>query len=207
MAEGIDIFVKYQTVTDWQAVRRAGYSFCYVKVSDGDENRPDNGYGPAGRAAGLAMGAYHYAQFGDPVAQADRLVSRAEAAGLTDLAPALDLEDPFTPGQAAVDFAVAFVRRVAQRGHLPCLYGNNTMLATVRGPVLAAVPQTIIWAARYGAAPTVVHDIWQWSSSGHVPGITAGSVDLNRGPIPANQPPPASPAAPSTRTPIAVLED
>src|SRR6187399_1804991 len=101
MPDGIDIYTKYQDVHDWRAVRGAGIEFAYVKVSDGDEDRPDNGYGPAGRAAGLAMGAYHYGQPGDPVAQADRLIHRAAAAQLLDLAPALDLEDPFAPGQRA----------------------------------------------------------------------------------------------------------
>src|SRR2546421_3620377 len=91
MAEGIDIYTKYQQVTDWRAVRNGGYEFAYVKVSDGDSNRDDGGYGPAGRRAGLAMGAYHYAQPGDPIAQANRLVDRAQAAGLLDLAPALEI--------------------------------------------------------------------------------------------------------------------
>lgn len=188
MTEGIDVFTLYQDVRDWRAVRGAGYEFCYVKVSDGDEDRADNGYGPAGHSAGLAMGAYHYAQFGDPVTQAERLVHRVEAAGLTDLAPALDLEDPFGPDRRASDFAIAFLRRVAELGHRPCLYGNNTMLNAVLGPVKAAVPETLVWAARYGGAPTVPYDVWQWSSSGSVPGISAGSVDLNRGVIPVDAP-------------------
>jgi GH25 family lysozyme M1 (1,4-beta-N-acetylmuramidase) len=188
MADGIDVFTLYQDVRDWHAVRGAGYEFCYVKVSDGDEDRADNGYGPAGRSAGLAMGAYHYAQFGDPVAQAERLVHRAETAGCTDLAPALDLEDPFGPDQRATDFAIAFLRRVSELGHRPCLYGNNNILDTVLGPAKAAVPESLVWAARYGASPTVPYDVWQWSSSGTVPGISASSVDLNRGVIPVDAP-------------------
>jgi GH25 family lysozyme M1 (1,4-beta-N-acetylmuramidase) len=183
MAQGVDVYTRYQNVTDWPAVRRAGYEFCYVKVSDGDEDRDDGGYGPAGRAAGLAMGAYHYAQFGDPVAQATRLVGRVAAAGLADLAPALDLEDPFGPDRQAIDFAVAFLQRVQELGHRPCLYSNNTILTTVLGPARAAVPATVIWAARYGAEPTVPYDVWQFSSSGSVAGIS-GAVDLNRGVIP-----------------------
>jgi len=186
VAKGIDVFTKYQNVTDWYAVRNAGYEFCYVKVSDGTETRDDDGYGPAGRAAGLAMGAYHYAETGDPVAQANLLVDRAVAAGLTDLAPALDLESPFTPDQAAIDFAIAFLGQVRARGHTPCLYGNNNMLSTVLAPAKAAVPETRVWVARYGAGPTVAYDVWQWSSSGSVPGISAGAVDLNRGTIPTN---------------------
>jgi lysozyme len=207
MPDGIDVFTAYQQVTDWQAVRRAGYAFCYVKVSDGTEDRPDDGYGFAGRAAGVAMGAYHYAEPGDPVEQADRLLARATAAGLLDLAPALDLEAPFTPGAAAVAFAIAFLERIRARGHRPALYGNNAMLSAIRGPVLAAVPETLIWAARYGANPTVSYDTWQWSEAGHVPGVV-GAVDLNRGAIPYNDlPTQAHTTTPSTATPIAVLED
>lgn len=185
MAQGIDVYTRYQTVNDWGAVRQAGYEFCYVKVSDGDEDRPDNGYGPAGHAAGVAMGAYHYAESGDPVAQANRLVNRAVAANLTDLAPALDLEAPFTGNQAAVDFAVAFLGRVRDLGHRPCLYSNNTILTAIVDKVRAAVPETLVWAARYGAQPTVAYDVWQSSDSGTVPGVT-GTVDLNQGNVPVN---------------------
>lgn len=186
MSAGIDIYTKYQTITDWHAVRHAGYEFAYVKVSDGDEDRPDNGWGPAGRASGVAMGAYHYAQPGDPVSQANRLCDRAIQAGMTDLAPALDIEDPFVRNQATVDFAVAFIRQVKARGFRPCLYSSNNMLLTIRGPVKIAVPETIIWAARYGAKPTVQYDLWQHADNGHVPGISASGVDLDQGIIPRN---------------------
>lgn len=54
---------------------------------------------------------------------------------------------------------MAFVRRVRDRGHRPALYGNNTMLSAIRAPVLAAVPETLVWAARDGANPTVPNDV------------------------------------------------
>jgi len=186
VAEGIDLYTKYQTVTDWRAVARAGYTFAYVKVSDGTSPKDTAGWGPLGKAAGLKMGAYHYAQPGDAVVQANLLCDRAASQGLADLAPALDLEAPFVPGQAAIDFAVTFLRRVKARGYRPCLYGNNSMLTAVRADVLKAVPDTVIWAARYGAAPTVQHDVWQHADNGSVPGISAGSVDLNTGAVPLN---------------------
>ena len=186
MPNGIDIYTKYQTVTNWNSVRGAGYEFAYVKVSDGNEDKPDNGWGAQGRAAGVAMGAYHYAQPGDPVAQANRLCDRSIQAGLTDLAPALDLESPFTPNQDAINFAIAFLRQVKARGFRPCLYASDSMMRTVRGPVKIAVPDTFIWVARYGANPSVPYDLWQYSSSGRVPGISAAGVDLDTGVIPFN---------------------
>lgn len=189
MANGIDVYTKYQTVTSWPAVRGAGYEFAYVKVSDGTSTKDTAGWGPKGRSAGVKMGAYHYAQPGDAVAQANLLVDRAASEGLTDLAPALDLEAPFVPGQAAINFAIAFLKQVRSRGHRPCLYANNSMLTSVRAAVLAAVPETLIWVARYGASPTVGYDFWQHSSSGQVPGVTASSVDLNTGAVPLDSAP------------------
>ncbi|MEU0797186.1 glycoside hydrolase family 25 protein [Amycolatopsis sp. NPDC005961] len=186
MAEGIDLYVKYQSVTDWSKVRAAGKTFCYVKVSDGTTAKPTNGWGPAGRAAGLAMGAYHYAQPGDPVAQADLLIAQASANSLTDLGPALDLEAPFVPGVTAANFAIAFLRRIRDRGFLPVLYGSDSMLSYVAPQVRAAVPETWIWVARYGANPKTPWKTWQYSSSGSVPGVTASAVDLNTGSIPFN---------------------
>lgn len=185
MAHGLDVFTAYQTVSDWHAVRAAGYEFCYVKVSDGITSRDDAGYGPAGREAGVAMGGYHYAQPGNGVAQANLLCDRVESAGLTDLAPALDIEKPFQPGGQAAQFAIGFLRQVKARGHQPCLYGNNAMLSVILPMVRAAVPDVLVWVARYGADPMVVHDVWQFSDAGSVPGVH-GTVDLNQGAIPLN---------------------
>lgn len=184
--EGIDIYSRFQTVTNARSVRGSGRQFCYVKLSDGMTTRSDSGYCASLRGAGLAVGAYHYAQPGDPIAQANLLVNRAAACGATGLAPCLDLESPFTPNRTAINFAVAFVRQVRARGHRPCLYANNSMMRTVRSAVLAAVPETIIWVARYGASPSVPYAVWQYSQSGRVPGISAGSVDLDRGVVPYN---------------------
>ena len=186
MAEGIDVFTAYQNVTDWSKVRAAGKTFAFVKVSDGMSAKPTNGWGPAARAAGVAVGGYHYAQPGDPVAQADLLIAQAAASGCTDLGRALDVEAPFVPGQTAANFAISFLSRIRDRGFLPVLYGNDSMLSYVAPQVRAAVPQTWIWVARYGANPKTPWNTWQYSSSGSVPGIQASAVDLNTGAIPYN---------------------
>lgn len=187
MPEGIDVYQKYQQVTDWWLVRGSGVEFAYVKLSDGTNTRDDGGYVAGGRAAGVKMGGYHYAQPGDPIAQANLLVNRCSATGATELAPALDLEAPFVPGSLAIQFAIAFLKQVKARGHRPCLYGNNSMLLGVLPAVRAAVPDVIVWCARYGATPTVGYDVHQYSSAGVVPGVT-GVVDRNRGTTPLNLP-------------------
>jgi GH25 family lysozyme M1 (1,4-beta-N-acetylmuramidase) len=186
MDEGVDLYGLYNKVTDWDAVREAGITFAWVKLSDGNTNRDDYGYVTGGRGVGIAMGGYHYAQPGDPVAQADRLTGRCAAEGALELAPALDLEAPFVPGKTAADFAIAFLLRIQELGHVPCLYANQSMLLGVLPAVRKAVPGVKVWGARYGANLTVSHDVHQYTDKGRVPGI-AGNVDRNRGTAPLNK--------------------
>ena len=61
------------------------------------------------------------------------------------------------------------------RGHRPCLYASDSMLKVLRTPAIVAAPETLIWAARYGGEPSKPYDVWQHSSTGKVPGITASA--------------------------------
>lgn len=191
--EGIDVYERYQRVTNWNAVRNAGKRFVYIKVSDGTSSRSDAGYARGAKAAGIYAGGYHYAQFGDPVRQANLLVDRCLATGATDLAPCLDLESPFSANAHAADFAIRFLRQIKARGFRPCIYANNSMMSYVGPRVKAAVPDTYLWVARYAGntstaklRPTAAWDLHQYSQYGLVSGI-AGRVDLNDGIIPLNK--------------------
>jgi len=185
---GIDVYTRYQRVTDWEKVRAAGHTFCYVKAADGLEPRDTANYGRDGTAAGIAMGGYLYAEPGDAVKQAECLVQQASQAGLTRLAPALDLEaPPFAANSDTVDFVVAFLGRIGQLGHQPCLYGSNDLLSGILDQVKKRVSRFRVWVARYGASPpTVDFDLWQYSENGQVDGILVpessqpASVDLNQ---------------------------
>lgn len=212
MAEGIDVYTAYQHVYNWHSVRAAGKQFVYIKLSDGFTTRADNGYAKGAKAAGVAPGGYHYAQFGDAVRQANILVDRCIQSGATDLAPCLDLEHPFTPNTYAVNFAIAFLRQIKRRGFRPCLYANNSMMSYVGPRVKAAVPDTWLWVARYASLygtqklrPSTAWDLHQYSQAGHVPGITASSVDLNDGAIPWNTGKGSSAAPSKPKTDIALF--
>lgn len=192
--EGIDVYERYQRVTSWRAVRAAGKRFVYIKVSDGNSNRSDAGYARGAKGAGIYAGGYHYAQFGNPEAQANRLVNRCIATGATDLAPCLDLEAPFGANAHAANFAVRFLRQIKRRGFRPCLYANNSMMKAVQPAVKAAVPDTYFWVARYAGNTStaklrpsgVTWHLHQYSQYGLVNGI-GGRVDLNDGIIPLNK--------------------
>lgn len=182
MAEGIDVYSRYQTVKDWHAVKASGRSFVYVKLSDGSVHRDDLGYVAAAKAAGLRVGGYHFAQGGDPIAQADLLCARVATLGAMDLAPALDAE---TPATTNAPYMIAFLNRVKKYGHRPCLYASNSILETQLAAVQKQIPDVLVWVARYGGSPTVPYDLWQYTSSGIVPGI-AEHTDLSRGALPLN---------------------
>jgi len=186
MSEGVDVYGKYNKITDFAKVRAAGIEFAYVKLSDGVTTREDYGYVNGFRTHNIAVGGYHYAQFGDPIAQANLIVDRCLAYGATDLAPALDLESPFVPDEHALSFSIDFLNQIEKRGYQPCFYANQSMMNSLREPILRAVPNTYIWLARYGANPTGAFDLHQYTSSGTVPGII-GSVDRNRGITPYNR--------------------
>lgn len=186
MALGIDVY-RYQTVTDWAAVKRHGVSFVYVKGTDGGgpaRVRADSQVNGA-KAVGLPVGLYHYAQLSpSPEVQADVLTGEVRRLGAADLPPALDLEDPFLPNAAARQFAHRFLNKMRANGfEIVTLYANTSMLAGIGS---LEIPGLRIWAANYG--PNNGHrnpmsyrgrvDIHQYTSAGRVPGIT-GSVDLN----------------------------
>lgn len=184
MSEGVDLYTKYQTVNDWSALRRAGKTFAYFKGTDGMTTRDTGNWPAAARNVGIACGLYGYAQPGSAVDQYNLLLKTAQARGAMDLSPALDLEDPFVPGNTAAQFAIAWLGRAADVGQIPVFYANDSMMSYLLATVRNSVPGVWPWIARYGARPKNAYRTWQHSSTGAVPGIQAGGVDLNTGEAP-----------------------
>lgn len=184
MTEGVDLYTKFQSVSDWGAVRRAGKTWAYFKGTDGVTTRDTGNWPAQARAAGIACGLYGYAQPGSAVDQYNLLLSTAQARGAMDLSPALDLEDPFVPGNAAAQFAIAWLSRAAAVGQIPVFYANDSMMSYLLATVRNAVPSVWPWIARYGSPPKNTYRTWQFSSTRQVPGITASGVDEDTGEAP-----------------------
>lgn len=212
MSSGIDVYTKYQTVNDWSAVAHAGYSFAYLKGTDGTSTRDTAGWPAAARNAGIAVGLYGYAQPGSARDQYDLLRRTAQARNALDLSPALDQEDPFVPGNPAIQFAITWLLRAVEVGEVPVYYANDSFMSYCLPAIRAAVPTVWPWIARYGAPPKNRYRTWQHSSTGKVPGIVAGGVDLNTGDVPTRiggvpAPAPTPTPTPGNRPAIALLED
>lgn len=87
--------------------------------------------------------------------------------------------------QLATDMAIAFLRMVKDSGYIPVIYTNRDYLQNYfdMNRITAELGTVYVWYARYtsklSAEEINLADIWQFTSSGSIPGIT-GRVDINK---------------------------
>lgn len=87
--------------------------------------------------------------------------------------------------QLATDMAIAFLRTVKDAGYIPVLYANRDYMQNYfdMPRIIAELGTIYVWYARYTSKLSAVEvdmaDIWQFTSSGSIPGIT-GRVDINK---------------------------
>jgi GH25 family lysozyme M1 (1,4-beta-N-acetylmuramidase) len=189
MALGIDIYKKYQTVTNYSSVKNAGVTFAWIKATDGfgiasggAADKEVRGF----QSVGIPVGLYHFSQAGSPESQAAILLSEVRRLGATNVVPMLDMEDnpagsdkPNIPMVQKRDWVARFANYVRAHGFVPCVYMNNSDAKTIRPDTIA--PDLVIVIARYGLKPSYGgrYDVHQYSSSGTIAGIVAGGVDLD----------------------------
>jgi lysozyme len=181
MPRGVDV-ASYQGRPDWSAVAASGLTFAFTKATESvDYLNPTFGYNWSGiKGAGLARGAYHFAQpdANSPEAEADwfarHVLALLEAGDLL----ALDLE----AGSGDLsDWTLRWLRRVeALVGYTSPGFAQAHNLAR-----LPEIGQYGLWLANWQAslptapAPWDLVAFWQYSDAEQVPGI-AGAVDGDR---------------------------
>jgi len=151
-------------------------------------------------ASGIRVGAYHraFASGGtiadarlDALAESDVFLASVGTLQSGELIPVLDVETPFT-GMTSTTLRTwirVFVKRVAKRlGRKPMIYTNATSWAATGDTREFAKAKYPLWVAEWGVSrPTVPagnwarrgYSVWQYTSSGRVPGIS-GRVDMDR---------------------------
>ncbi len=199
---GIDA-ARYQGEVDWQAVKEGGVSFVFLRCgfrgygSEGSLNLDDNfetNYTEA-TAAGLDVGVYFFSQATTPaeaVEEARYVLALLEGREL-GLPVVMDYElasdasggllgrlyDAKLSGEAYAEICLTFCREIENSGYTAAVYAGNTMLQDTVGEALTAEGFGV-WLAhwtvqsRYNGA----YDYWQYSGSGHMPGI-GPEVDLD----------------------------
>jgi GH25 family lysozyme M1 (1,4-beta-N-acetylmuramidase) len=204
--QGVDV-AAYQhpngAVIHWGKVARSGISVAAIKATEGTYYR--NPYAlsdiKAARAAGLSVGAYVFAiPNGNggrrgAVAQADYIVSYLGSLAAS-VPVMLDIEfNPYSGGfcygrtrAQMVSWVARFSAEVqARTGRAPYIYTPQGWWNPCTGGS-AALRDNLLWVPNYttAASPAMpggwtTWQIWQYSSSGTVPGIQdPGFTDLDR---------------------------
>jgi GH25 family lysozyme M1 (1,4-beta-N-acetylmuramidase) len=234
-AQGIDVASGQHAggPINWAQVAGAGYQFAAVKATEG--NYYVNPYYatdlPAAKAAGLSVIGYGFANpypdsvpsNGTAAQQAQYLVTKAKvASGVPPLM--LDIEyNPYAASEkkgnecygittaAMVTWISQFVAEVQSlTGHVPIIYTTQDWWSTCTGNS-AAFGHDPIWLANYSTTPPLpagwsTWALWQYSSSGNVPGIS-GYTDLdqmNPAAVPLFAPGTQNATAGSAVTPVTV---
>ncbi|MFN7138067.1 MAG: glycoside hydrolase family 25 protein, partial [Limisphaerales bacterium] len=202
-AQGIDVS-RWQGTINWTSVKGAGISFAWAQATRGltspNANFVDNMVN--GKAAGVYMGAYHFAFPGDntPQAEADYFWNLAgpyiKADGKT-LMPVLDMEiwTGHVGATSYTDWANkwcnAIISKAAAQGVTvkPIIYTSACMACNFN----SGISQWGAWIANYnGQNPQTgtpwsscsncnrwgTWHFWQYTDQGSIPGIT-GNVDRN----------------------------
>lgn len=182
-----------------QASRGTGFDCDVVPTDCGADLYYASNYAGA-RANKVRVGAYHRV-FIDPEpldqirvdarAEADLFASVVGKLRRGDLMPALDVESPFDGAspKAIRTWIQVWIKRVRKLiGGRPVIYTNTTSWSATGNTSQFARKGHHLWVANWGVKKPSVPagnwyrrgwSIWQYTSSGRVPGI-AGRVDMNR---------------------------
>lgn len=193
---GIDVSY-HQGSIDWSRVGASGKRFAYARASAGTLTA-DPAYATnrgGARAAGLAVGAYHY---GNPDAAPNDAANEASwflqnaAVASGDLVPVLDLEvSNGLDASALTTWAQTWLANVtAATGIKPIIYTNRNFWSTsMANTDWFAQNGYRVWIANWTTASQPAlpaanwggqgWTFWQHSSTGVVAGIN-GNVDLDR---------------------------
>ena len=188
---GIDVS-RWQGDIDWNLVRGSGCEFAILKAGGSDAGFYTDGtfernYWNA-RSAGVDVGAYYFVgprclTEEDGIADAKRFLDIVKDWKF-EYPLYLDFEAPPAGRQnECTNAAIGFCRTVEDAGYYAGIYASDISGFKERLS-MKRLEAFDIWVARYGSAPDYIkhfrewYGMWQYSSTGSVPGIL-GNVDLD----------------------------
>ena len=177
---------EWQGDINWKKVKSSGISCAILRAGFGREasqvdSEFEQNYKNA-KAAGLKLGVYWYS-YADSVADAKL---EAEAClevlkGKTlELPVFYDMEESFQTEfgkRTLTDMAVAFMKAVLKGGFRVGIYANLNWFSNYLD-YKSLYGTYYTWLAQYHTEAQLKCDMWQYTSSGTVPGISGG-VDMN----------------------------
>ena len=171
----------HQGTIDWEAVKSAGVEGAIIRCgygmdqADQDDRKWKRNADECTRL-GIPFGAYLYS-YADSTAKAQSEAQHALRllAGYKLSYPVYyDLEEAGTES-GAEERARVFCEAIKAAGYMPGVYANKNWWDNY----LTGLTEYTRWVARYNSELGMEADMWQYTSSGRVPGIV-GRVDLNR---------------------------
>ena len=190
---GIDVS-KYQPSINWSSVKASGVDFVIIRcgyrgASTGAliEDPYFKSHIKGAKSAGLKVGVYFFSTAlseAEAVEEASMCAALCSGYGL-NYPVFLDVESSSRPGYNTLPASQrtaniqAFCKTIQSAGYTPGLYANKTWLTE---KINTGSLSCKIWLAQYNAnGPTYSgrYDIWQYTSKGHVDGIS-GNVDMNK---------------------------
>ena len=194
---GIDVS-KYQRNIDWHQVKASGIDFVIIRAGYRGwgtgalvEDPMLASHVQGARNAGLQIGLYFFTQAvneQEAVDEASFVISLIQKYGIPVSYPVYyDTENSDGHGQGRADNlergqrtanAVAFCETLRNAGYTPGVYSYRSWLTGRLN--FAQVSRYKIWVAHFASKLDFPykHDMWQYTSSGSVPGIP-GRVDMN----------------------------
>lgn len=197
--KGIDVSAN-NGVIDWKKVKSGGVEFAIIKATQGKDGKYLNGFTDSyfernyaeAKAAGIKVGAYHFAVFtteAQAKAEAQQFMAALKSKSF-EYPVCLDLEDlpagrspiisSILTKQQLTNYSILFMEELRANGYKAMLYTNSDWRKNKLD--YTKLSNYLLWQAHYTASrPAAVDDkvaIWQYSGSGKVNGIS-GNVDMN----------------------------
>ena len=187
MLRGIDVS-EWQGAIDWDKVKNSGIEFAIIRTGYGrGGNQADEYYVrnvKGAKKAGIKVGLYHYSYAESPedaVKEAEFCLRIIDNEKL-DLPIYFDIEDKMSIGQldknTRTQMCINFCSTIEKAGYWAGVYANKNWFDNYLNYDQLKARYTI-WLAHYEIdSPSLDCDIWQYTSSGKVDGIS-GKVDMN----------------------------
>ena len=187
--KGIDVS-EFQGSIDWAKVKKAGVEFAILKLGniyDYDANYKDSKFDTNyknAKAQGIKVGAYiyNYCNTVDTLKKGLEWAFEKLGSKKLDLPLYLDMEDADIQGETKATLTKQcneFAKYVKNKGYQSGVYANVNWLKNELNPS-DFDKDLSVWVAQYNneCQYTGKYDIWQYTSSGKVNGIS-GRVDMN----------------------------
>lgn len=195
-------------IADWSAIKKAGVSFTYIKISEG-VGSPDNaarGHANAAKQSGLKIGYYHFAHpdtrnggtiTSDANAEADDAMSRMADLPKPDLPLVLDLEDspPWDTPLSSNDYQEwinTFISRIQSTSGLEVMIYSRKSYLDLKLPNEHNLGKYKLWISYYSGTdwnnivcPVGWTDwaMWQYCENGNIAGNSNLDINILKDPV------------------------